>query len=308
MTLRTLSGPAMGSRWTVRLECDDAQAAALTDVCAQAVETVEQQMSNWRAGSDLNRLNAAPLGEWVNLPAHLMTVLDMAAQIGRASDGVFDVGVGDLVQAWGFGPAQGVADPKAIGALMGKPIRSFDALELDMAAGRARKTAAMSLDLSGIAKGYGVDVLAAVLADHGVTQCLCGLDGELVARGVRPDGKPWAVALEQPDPTRRAGRSMVELTNRAIATSGSYRHFVTLGNLRVSHTMNPRTGGPAVGALVSVSVLHDSCMQADAWATVLMVLGDQAGPEFAKAQGLQAIFLAEVGGEICETLTGFAPE
>ena len=219
-----------------------------------------------------------------------------------------DVGVGALVQAWGFGPAQGVADPKAIGALMGKPIRSFDALELDMAAGRARKTAAMSLDLSGIAKGFGVDVLAAVLADHGVTQCLCGLDGELVARGLRPDGKPWAVALEQPDPTRRAGRSMVELTDRAIATSGSYRHFVTLGNLRVSHTMNPRTGGPAVGALVSVSVLHDSCMQADAWATVLMVLGDQAGPEFAKAQGLQAIFLAEVGGEIRETLTGFAPE
>ena len=298
----------MGSRWTVRLDCDEDQAAALTDVCAQAVESVEQQMSNWRAGSDLNRLNAAPLGEWVNLPAHLMSVLEMAAQIGRASDGVFDVGVGDLVQAWGFGPAQGVADPKAIGALMGKPIRSFDALELDGAAGRARKTAAMSLDLSGIAKGFGVDVLAAVLADHGVTQCLCGLDGELVARGVRPDGKPWAVALEQPDPTRRAGRSMVELTDRAIATSGSYRHFVTLGNLRVSHTMNPRTGGPAVGALVSVSVLHDSCMQADAWATVLMVLGDLAGPEFAKAQGLQAIFLAEVGGEIRETLTGFAPE
>ena len=308
MTLRTLSGPAMGSRWTVRLDCDEDQAAALTDVCAQAVETVEQQMSNWRAGSDLNRLNAAPLGEWVNLPTHLMTVLNMAGQIGHASDGVFDVGVGDLVRAWGFGPAQGVADPKAIGALMGKPIRSFDALQLDMVAGRARKTAAMSLDLSGIAKGFGVDVLAAVLADHGVTECLCGLDGELVARGVRPDGKPWAVALEQPDPTRRAGRSMVELTNRAIATSGSYRHFVTLGHLRVSHTMNPRTGGPAVGALVSVSVLHDSCMQADAWATVLMVLGDQAGPEFAKAQGLQAIFLAEVGGEIRETLTGFAPE
>jgi len=221
---------------------------------------------------------------------------------------VFDVGVGDLVQAWGFGPAQGVADPKVIGALMGKPIRSFDALQLDMAAGRARKSAAMSLDLSGIAKGYGVDVLAAVLAEHGLTQCLCGLDGELVARGLRPDGQPWAVALEQPDPTRRAGRSMVELTDRTIATSGSYRHFVTLGHLRVSHTMNPRTGGPAVGALVSVSVLHDSCMQADAWATVLMVLGYQAGPEFAKAQGLQAIFLAEVGGEIRETLTGFAPE
>ena len=80
MTLRTLSGPAMGSRWTVRLDCDDAQAAALTDVCAQAVEVVEQQMSNWRTGSDLNRLNAAPLGEWVNLPPPF----DECAGNGRA--------------------------------------------------------------------------------------------------------------------------------------------------------------------------------------------------------------------------------
>jgi len=307
LTLRTLSGPAMGSRWTVRLECNDNQAAVLTAICADAVETVEQQMSQWRAGSDLNRLNAAPLGAWVDLPAPLMTVLDMSARIGRASDGVFDIGVVALVQAWGFGPAQGVADPKAISALMGKAICSCDALELDMAALRARKSAPMTLDLSGIAKGYGVDVLARVMTDHGVTASLCGLDGELVARGLRPDGQPWAVALEQPDPTRRAGRSMIELTDRAIATSGSYRHFVTLGKLRVSHTMNPRTGGPAVGALVSVSVLHDTCMQADAWATVLMVLGDQAGPEFAKARGLQAIFLSELGGEIHETLTGFDP-
>ena len=307
MTLRTLSGPAMGSRWTVRLACDNAQAAVLTTLCAQAVEAVEQQTSHWRADSDLNRLNGAPLGAWVDLPAHLMCVLEMSAKIARASDGVFDIGVGALVQAWGFGPAQGAADPTAIGAMMGKAIRSSEALELDMVASRARKNAAMLLDLSGIAKGYAVDVLAKVVADHGVTECLCGLDGELVARGLRPDGQPWAIALEQPDPTRRAARSMIELKDRAIATSGSYRHFVTLGDLRVSHTMNPRTGGPAVGKLVSVSVLHDSCMQADAWATVLMVLGDQAGPEFAKAQGLQAIFLAEVGGEIRETLTGFSP-
>lgn len=297
----------MGSRWTVRLDCPDDRAAALTTLCAQAVETVEQQMSHWRPDSDLNRLNAAPLGAWVDLPAPLMAVLDMAARIGRASDGVFDIGVGALVRAWGFGPAQGVADPTAIGALMGKAIRTCDALDLDMAVHRARKSAPMTLDLSGIAKGYGVDVLAQVLAHHGVTACLCGLDGELVARGLRPNGKPWAVALEQPDPARRAGRSMIELTDRAIATSGSYRHFVTLGNLRVSHTMNPRTGGPAVNPLLSVSVLHDTCMQADAWATVLMVLGDQAGPEFAKAQGLQAIFLSEQGGEIRETLTGFDP-
>jgi thiamine biosynthesis lipoprotein len=169
---------------------------------------------------------------------------------------------------------------------------------------RVRKTGPVQIDLSGIAKGYGVDVLAQTLRGAGVTAALCGLDGELVAIGQRPDGRPWAVALEEPDPTRRAGRSMIELCDRAIATSGSYRHFVTLGKLRVSHTMNPRRGGPAVSPLASVSVLHQTCMEADAWATVLMVLGDKAGPEFARARGIEAIFLTEAAQEV---LTGFAP-
>lgn len=303
--LRTLSGPAMGSRWTARLDCADAQVGGLTAALAQAIERVEQQTSNWRPDSDLNRLNAAPVDVWVEVPGDLRAVLAKALELGRASDGLFDIGVGALVQAWGFGPAQGQADPAALSALLGKPLRSFENLELS--GQTLRKLAPLTLDLSGIAKGFGVDVLAQTLRDHGVTNALCGLDGELVAVGLRPDGKPWAVALEQPDPARRSGRSMIELTDRAIATSGSYRHFVTLGQLRVSHTMNPRTGGPAVSPLVSVSVLHETCMAADAWATVLMVLGDQAGPDFARAHGLQAIFLSEARGEIIETLTGFSP-
>lgn len=294
----------MGSRWTARLDCDDTLAARLTQSCAAGVERVEAQMSNWRADSDLCRLNAAPVGTWVDLPMELLFVLSKSLEIGSASGGLFDVGVGGLVKAWGFGPAQGQADPAAISARLGKPVQG--GLELDLDALRARKMAPLEADLSGIAKGYGVDVLAQVLRDHGVTDFLCGLDGELVASGLRPDGKPWAVALEEPDATRRSGRGMVELTDRAIATSGSYRHFVTVGALRVSHTMNPRTGGPAVSPLVSVSVLHDTCAEADAWATVLMVLGDKAGPDFARAQGLQAIFLIETPNGVTETLTGFA--
>ena len=306
--LRTLNGPAMGSRWTARLECSDADAEELGDACAAAVELVEAQTSNWRSNSDLSRLNAAPLNEWIEVPDDLFIVLVKSLEIGRASDGLFDIGVGALVQAWGFGPAQGTADPAAITAHLGKALRSFETLELDARSQRARKTAAMSLDLSGIAKGYGVDVLAQCVRDHGFANALCGLDGELVAIGARPDGRPWAVALEEPDTNRRAGRSMIELTDRAIATSGSYRHFVTLGQLRVSHTMNPRTGGPAVNPLVSVSVLQDCCMEADAWATVLVVLGDKAGPEFARAHGLQAIFLTQTGDAVVETLVGFAQD
>lgn len=301
MTLRTLSGPAMGSRWTARLACSEAEAARLTPLCAAAVEAVEQATSNWRADSDLARLNAAEVGAWVDVPPHLHAVLAKGIAVGHASDGLFDIGIGSLVQAWGFGPAEGKADEGAIAAHLGKPLRGYARLEVE--GDLVRKTAAVTVDLSGIAKGYGVDVLAATLRQAGESAALCGLDGELVAMGRRPDGKPWAVALEDPDPARRAGRSMIELSDRAIATSGSYRHFVTLGKLRVSHTMNPRRGGPAVSPLASVSVLHDSCMEADAWATVLMVLGDKAGPEFARARGIEAIFLTEARSEI---LTGFA--
>lgn len=304
MTLRTLSGPAMGSRWTARLDCSDAEAARLTPLCAAAVEAVEQATSNWRADSDLTRLNAAAPGDWVALPRHLATVLTKAVEIGRASDGLFDIGVGALVRAWGFGPAQGKADQSAMAAHLGTPSRGFDMLELD--GDRGRKLGPVEVDLSGIAKGYGVDMLAETLRGAGVTSALCGLDGELVAMGQRPDGRPWAVALEEPDPSRRAARGMIELADRAIATSGSYRHFVTLGQLRVSHTMNPRRGGPAISPLVSVSVLHRTCMEADAWATVLMVLGDKAGPDFARARGIEAIFLTEAGEEVTETFAGFA--
>ncbi|MEO6298804.1 MAG: FAD:protein FMN transferase [Paracoccaceae bacterium] len=303
--LRTLSGPAMGSRWSVRLACDDALADLITIACSAAIERVEAQMSNWRADSDLSRLNAAPVGDWVMLPAELLFVLQQALDIGRASDGLFDIGVGAMVQAWGFGPAKGATDLAEISAHLGKSLRSFEVLDLDLDGLRARKAIALVADLSGIAKGYGVDVLAQVVRDHGVANFLCGLDGELVGAGVRPDDRPWAVALEEPDATRRSGRAMIELSDQAIATSGGYRHFVTLGNLRVSHTMNPRTGGPAVSPLVSVTVLHQTCMLADAWATVLMVLGDVAGPEFARAHHLQAIFLSSIGGKTTETLVGF---
>lgn len=306
--LRTLSGPAMGSRWTARLDCTDSEVAALTHACAEAIERIEAQMSNWRADSDLSRLNAAPVGHWVGLPPETMTVLDKALEIGRASDGLFDIGVGAMVQAWGFGPAQGATDLTAIKAHLGTALRGFATLELDLPGLRARKHAGMTLDLSGIAKGYGVDVLARTLRGLGVAQALAGLDGELVAMGRRPDGRPWAVALEEPDPARRAACSVIEVTDRAVATSGSYRHFLNVGKLRVSHTMNPRTGGPAVSALVSVSVIARTCMEADAWATVLLVLGDVAGPAFARAHGMQAIFLIRTKSGLDETLVGLAGE
>ncbi len=143
----------------------------------------------------------------------------------------------------------------------------------------------------GIAKGYGVDRLAGTLRGFGVTTCLVGIDGEMRASGLRPDGKLWTVAIEAPDPERRAPYSILTLENAAVATSGDYRHHVTVQGQRLSHTMDPATGGPLRSPPASVTVVARTCAEADAWATALMVLGPKAGAELAVRLGLDALFL-----------------
>jgi len=304
--LVTLSGPVMGTRWSARLAAD-AIGPGLEAALASAVSAVDRQMSSWRADSDLMRLNAAPLGAWVTLPEPLLRVLAAGLAIGAASDGAFDIGLGRVVEAWGFGPAEGKSDPDAMRAALGQRIDSSAALELDPAGGRARRHADLAFDLSGIAKGFGADELARVLRAQGRTDFLVGLDGELVASGLRPDGRSWAVALEEPDPERRAGRGMIELHDIAIATSGDYRHRVTLpGGQVLAHSINPRLGGPVRNHIASVSVLAPTCHEADAWATALLVLGEEAGPHLARAKGIDAIFLIRDGAAIRELATGAA--
>lgn len=288
-----LNGPAMGARWSATFYaapvCDT---AALGTALAAAIETVEQQMSTWRPTSDLMRLNAAPIGEWIAIPRELSEVLDTALAIGRLSDGAFDIGVGDLVTAWGFGGGTRTPDAASIRALIGRPSLELpQALEVDVAACRARKFAPLALDLSGIAKGYGVDVMAKVMEGFGIASYLVGIDGEMRAGAVKPDGRPWSVGHERPDRTARAAMGMIDLDNGAVATSGNYRHVVDVGGTLLSHTMDPRRGAPLLNRLASVTVVAETAMLADAWATALMVLGPAVGLERARKLGLGAILV-----------------
>ena len=168
-------------------------------------------------------------------------------------------------------------------------------LEIDVAGCRARKHGPLALDLCGIAKGFGVDELARVLARHGIGSWLVGIDGEMRARGSKPGGAPWAIALEAPEDERRAAMGVVELGDAAIATSGDYRHWIEIDSQRISHTMDPRAGRPLQGTLASVTVIAPVCADADAYATALMVLGEQAGQECARRLGLDAFFVSRVG-------------
>jgi len=304
-TLRrhALNGPTMGSRWSALFwAADDFDAAALGRSLQGAVDRVERQMSTWRPDSDLERLNAAPIGAWVEIPRELGIVLDAALEIGRLSDGAFDIGVGDLVRAWGFGGGSRAPNVGQIASLAGRT--SFEppkTLQLDLASGRARRLAPLRLDLSGIAKGFGVDELAREAQQSGLDSCLVGIDGEMRAMGLKPDGRPWAVAHEKPDRGERAILGVLELSGAAVATSGAYRHMVEVDGRRLSHTMDPRRGAPLENDLAAVTVLAETCMAADAWATALMVAGADHGLELAKRLGLAAL-LVRADGRLASTI------
>jgi len=262
----------------------------------QAVDAVDAQMSTWKPDSDLMVLNRAPVGVWHDVPRQLATVLESALEIGRLSDGAFDIGVGDVVTSWGFGPGGGTQaprPPKTTNARERSPAHL--ALELDSTAGRVRKHADITLDLSGIAKGFGVDELARVLEQRDIGSYLVSIDGELRAGKHKPDGSMWGVALERPDPGRRDVAGVIELVEAALATSGDYRHFIERDGVRYAHTIDPRRHAPLLNGPAAVTVRARSSMEADAWATAMMVLGPVRGSELASELGLEVLFAEREG-------------
>lgn len=289
----TLQGPTMGTRWSVHVDVDaSADLTALRQDLAAAVEQVDNQMSPWKPDSDLIRLNRAPVDTWVDLPAEILEVLVCALDICRLSAGAFDPGVGALVDAWGFGAARDAPDAGAIhSARQAAPRSTHECLEIDFPAGRARKRAPLQLDLCGIAKGYAVDRMTAVLQRHGVTHALVALDGELRAVGSQASGEPWSVALERPQDGRRAVHGVIELQDLAVATSGDYRRYLQVGDARLAHSMDARRAAPVNNTVASVTVLARTCMHADAWATALLVAGPGEGLAMAQRMGLEAMFL-----------------
>lgn len=288
---RVIAGPTMGTRYAVVYFAPAGQDdTSLAQALATTIARVDGQMSTWKPSSDLMHLNHAPLDQWIDIPAELAIVLRRALAISVLSDGAFEIAVGDLVDAWGFGPApRAAAETRlALGASVRAPAHT--ALVIDADLDRALKHAPVQLDLSGIAKGFGVDELAHTMDAHGITDYLVSIDGELRARGGKPDGTDWTVALEKPVRGLRAADGLIDLRDASLATSGDYRHYAEIDGRTVSHTMDPRTALPLDNGVAAVTVRARTCLEADAWATALMVLGPQAGESLARRVGVEALF------------------
>lgn len=299
-----LNGPTMGTRWSALFFAQAGFDPEPVRAALQAaVDEVDAQMSTWKPDSDLMRLNAAPVGAWVAVPDRLGQVLRLGLEIGRASDGAFDIGMGDVVTAWGFGPLAATPD-RIRTAMRTDRVPAHEALEINAGNGLVRKTSPVALDLNGIAKGYGVDRLAETLVAHGIDDALVGIDGEMRALGLRPDGQAWTIAVEAPDADRRAPHSILALQGAAVATSGDYRHWVEVQGRRLSHTMDPNRGAPILASTASVTVVAKTCAEADAWATACMVKGSLEGGQLARRSNLSVLFIKREGALLRETRVG----
>lgn len=293
----TLNGETMGTRYSaVFFALADISLSAISTALFAAVDKVDQQMSTWKPDSDLSRLNAAPVEQWLAMPEELVSVLVTSLLVSQNSHGAFDIGVGALVNAWGFGPDKQQPDAQQINVLKEQTYRpATEALDIDYAHNQVRKLAAITLDLSGIAKGFGVDEMARCLDSFGIASYLVGIDGEMRARGLKPDKRPWAIAIERPIRGVREAMGVMELSDAAIATSGDYRHWVQIANEYYAHTMYPLYGKPSSNQVASVTVTAATCMLADAWATALLVLGEDIGVQVAQERGMDALFVLRDG-------------
>jgi thiamine biosynthesis lipoprotein len=199
-----------------------------------------------------------------------------------------------LVRAWGFG-AGAADDPPAPSAAAIQRLRAlvgYEKLEMRASPPALRKAAAgVSLDLDGIAPGWAVDRVAERLEGRGIRDYLVEIGGEVRARGESPERRRWRVAVEKPLAGERVAQTVIELDNVGVSTSGDYRDFREVDGRRISHTIDPRTGMPVMHGLASVTVVHASVADADAWATALMVAGPEQGMAIARRHGLPVLFI-----------------
>lgn len=294
--LGRLTGDALGSRYTVKLATDrmlgEDELVSLQGLVEACVDRVNRLMSPWRTDSEVARFNRHSEDSPFALSAEVFRVLQHAVRIGEESGGAFDVTIGPMVNLYGFGrDALRLTWPgeEELESMRGRV--GYRLLELDEAARSVRKRRPdVQCDLSGIAKGFAVDEVAAGLEARGIGHYVVEIGGEVRARGRNPEGRAWQIAIERPLAEQRVVQRVVSLDAQAAATSGDYLVCYMREGRRISHTIDPRTLRPVEHGLACVTVICPRCACADAWATALMVLGPVDGYRLAEEKGLAVLF------------------
>ena len=300
-------GLTMGTSFTVKWVSEDAGTdRQLPALINQLLVDINNSMSTYQANSELTRINQLPAGSQVSLSSELAQVLSRALEISQSSAGAFDVTVGPLVNLWGFGPDGRVVKAPASSEIQQLRERvGYRYIQLDR--NELTKPREVYIDLSAIAKGFGVDRVAALLELQGIDSYLVEIGGELRAKGFKPDSSAWKIAIEAPVSGERKVQRIIAVKDVAIASSGDYRNYFEEDGVRFSHTIDPQTGQPINHRLASATVLASDCASADAIATAMMVLGPDKALAYAIEQGVEALLIVKTDNSFEEQMTpGFS--
>jgi thiamine biosynthesis lipoprotein len=302
-----LTGLTMGTTYTVKINSSESaldRSVVSADINRQ-LDNVNQQMSTYIETSDLSLFNQLDTKEWVEIPFELYTVIEEALRISVLSENAFDISIGPVVNLWGFGPEENsgtVPNDTAINKVLDKVGSQYIHLRSKPYSIRKDKPD-LTIDLSAIAKGFAVDIIADYLDKLYINNYMVEIGGEIKAKGFSPDNKSWHIGIEKPLSDQRTVQSIVALNDTGMATSGGYRNYFEENGIRYSHTINPGTGKPITHNLASVTVLHPSTMTADAMATALLVLGSERGFELALKENLAALFIIREKDNFTEKMT-----
>ncbi len=291
-----LSGHTMGTTYHITVVTKDAptpvnvsDAKELKRRIETLLESINQQMSTYLQDSEISQFNRYQKTDWFKVSHDFAFVVDNAQQLSQRTQGAFDISVLPFVELWGFGSKTQYTLPsdKQITALLAET--GYDKLHARLQPPALKKdSAGLKIDLSAIAKGFAVDKLSAYLEKQGYLNHLVEIGGEIKAKGKNARGEAWKIAIEQPQQARAAASRILRISDTGVATSGDYRNYYIKDGVRFSHTINPQTGRPVTHKLASVTVVHKSCMIADAYATAIMVMGEIKGKRFILQNSLKA--------------------
>jgi thiamine biosynthesis lipoprotein len=308
-----IQGRTMGTTYNIKVVTGYFQGVSgLKEKIEKRLNEINQSMSTYIKDSEISRFNdLGRAGVKFKISDDFFQVAQVGQKVYQLSEGAWDATVNPLVDLWGFGRAERETKipPKSkIEALL--PSIGFENIEIITPGYLIKKHASVTLDLSSIAKGYGVDQVAAVIRKQGFKNYLVEIGGEVFASGLRKDGKQWRVGINRPqkDAAVNDVYQVVDLQNRAFATSGDYRIFFEVNGIRYSHVIDPKTGYPVSNGVVSVSILADTCMFADALATAIMVMGLEKGLDLInRLNGVETLIVVEApGGNLVDYFsTGF---
>ncbi|MFC2140849.1 FAD:protein FMN transferase [Acidobacteriota bacterium] len=309
-----IHGATMGTTYMVKIvkpndekfSSRDELTKRVTSDIENLLKKVNEEMSNWLKDSEISRFNRYKENQWFEVSPETAGVFTEALRVSSVSDGAFDITVGPLINLWGFGPDRTVKQipgEEQINKVMEEI--GYEKLSVRPSPPAIKKERpGIYCDLSAIAKGFGVDQVTGYLDFQGFSHYLVEIGGEVRAKGLNHKNQIWRVAVASPDPHGGSPyQKIIHLKDASMATSGDYFNYFEKDGVRYSHTIDPTTGKPITHKLASVTVIHESCMTADAMATAINVLGPEKGYELAIKENLAVFMIVRGKNGFLENMT-----